>query len=402
MISFDRFLFWFRGYYNICFGKSCAERFISLCNKNDICMRQLYMKEEHYYTKIPKKSYSAAEAYISKAGVECNIVSENGFPYLIKRHRKKLVFFLCLLFFVMLLQYFTTFIWEIKINADEIYTNIQIEKYIKSEHVGIGTKKSSISCEALENALRQKYPGIAWISCEIKGSTLIVKLSETVERKDTVPKSDKPCNIVAVKSALITDIIASKGMPVVEKGAEVKKGDILISGVINITNDYDELIETSYITAEGEVYGIVNYDYSDTFSLNEQKKEYKSTSHALRILFMDRSLTIGKKKNSAYTDIVENTSTVKIFGYSMPVSFSVLDYKKYDIKNTTLTSEEAVDKAKLRLTAYIDNLRKKGVVILENNVKIYVNDNVVRSEGTIKTKELIGVPKELNMITQGE
>ncbi len=58
--------------------------------------------------------------------------------------------------------------------------------------------------------------------------------------------------------------------------------------------------------------------------------------------------------------------------------------------------------AKLILENYINELRKKDVVILENNVKINIVDDKCISYGTIVTEELIGVPEDIILDDQGE
>ena len=43
-------------------------------------------------------------------------------------------------------------------------------------------------------------------------------------------KSDKPQDIVAAKDGVITEMVTRAGTPLAAVGAEVKKGDILVSG----------------------------------------------------------------------------------------------------------------------------------------------------------------------------
>ena len=46
-----------------------------------------------------------------------------------------------------------------------------------------------------------------------------------------------------------------------------------------------------------------------------------------------------------------------------------------------------------RLELYIENLEKKGVEILENNVTIEIVEGKLISSGTIVAKELVGIPE---------
>lgn len=145
-----------------------------------------------------------------------------------------------------------------------------------------------------------EFDKIAWISCDLKGTTLTVKFTETIT-KDITEDFDKPCNIVAVKSAVITKNIVNQGVVTARKGDEVKKGDVLITGVINVTNEYDELIETDYVSAKGFVYGIVEYNYNDSFEISCYEKRYTDKNEKQYSMFLcDRLLKIPKLKKAIW------------------------------------------------------------------------------------------------------
>lgn len=188
------------------------------------------------------------------------------------------------------------------------------------------------------------------------------------------------------------------------KGDEVKKGDVLISGTVNIYNDYDELLETNYVVADGEVYAIVEYNYIDEFDMNSYEKAYTGREKkTYAIMLNQKYIPLGFKNNYDLYDEIINQYKLKM-GTSiyLPVCFYEVYSKEYNTNPHILNDEEAKIKAEKRLNTYIDDLRKKGVEILENNVKILIIDGKCVSQGTIITKELIGVPDELTLINQGE
>ncbi|MCM1208512.1 MAG: sporulation protein, partial [Ruminococcus sp.] len=66
------------------------------------------------------------------------------------------------------------------------------------------------------------------------------------------------------------------------------------------------------------------------------------------------------------------------------------------------TDEEAEEKAENKLQVYIDDLRKKGVEILENNVTISIRNGKCHADGHLVTSELVGIPSDISLFEQGE
>ncbi len=76
---------------------------------------------------------------------------------------------------------------------------------------------------------------------------MIIKIVEA-----TIPETPQllsPRHLVASKNAMVTEIFAEKGKPVVKPNAYVRKGDILISGILG-----DEAHQQT-VVAQGKVKG---------------------------------------------------------------------------------------------------------------------------------------------------
>lgn len=62
------------------------------------------------------------------------------------------------------------------------------------------------------------------------------------------------------------------GHSLIKSGEEVKKGQELISGIVNITDDSQEVVRYEYVQADADVYVRYTIDYYDTFPLTIEKK----------------------------------------------------------------------------------------------------------------------------------
>lgn len=396
-----RFIF---GYLKVCYKGKEKVRFLQLCKKNGVELWDLHKTDDTLTFKISRSDYIYAQNFLDKITGNLEILNKIGIPYLFYRYKKRKIFLLSFMLFLFVIKLFTFYIWKINVTGTKGYTKEEIVKNITENYIPIGTKISNIDCEDLEEKLRLSYPDVAWISCNIKGTELNVNLSETVP-KNTQMDFTVPCNMIAAKDAVISEVMVKDGLSLIHIGDEVKKGDVLITGVINISNEYDEYIETDYVSAKGEVYGITKYDYMDSFPLEYYKKQYtgnKKKTYGFQIInkFINIPYTI--KFNSAY-DCISEEHNIRIGKtYSLPFGVTSFSYREYIPKREIYAEEEAKNIAEERLEIYLADLRKKGVEILENNVKIVMVDGICKASGTIVSKELIGVPSAITIFNQGE
>lgn len=389
---------WFVGTLSIQLSGLGKDRLLNLCKKNDIQIHKLLQEDEYYRFTVTTGDYNKLKRYNEKIKTDINVIDKNGLPHFLYKYKKRKIFLLSFLLFLCFLLMFSNYVWNISVYGNSIYTDVEIIQDVKENYVKLGTPKSKINCSDLEKRLREKYDKVAWISCELKGTNLIINIEETLSSQPNI-KSNHSCNIIAYKDAIITDVVINNGERLVSSGDEVKKNDILITGVVNIYNEYDELIETNYTSASGTVYGIVEYDYYDEFSLQTNKKQYTGkTKKSYYIEIFNNILKLPSKdiKYKNY-DIVTENHRIKIFDdFYMPISVSKNEYNEYTTKPVTLSNEQAKKQAMTKLNSYIDKLKKKGVSIIENNVTIDIVDGKCVASGRIKCKEIVGIPAPID------
>ena len=128
----------------------------------------------------------------------------------------------------------------------------------------VWNEKSRISCEDLEEAMRSRYRDVIWTSIKIYGTKMTVDIQENLlPQEEYEAKSDKPQDIVAAKDGVITEMVTRAGTPLTAVGTEVKKGDILVSGRIEVLNDDGEIMQYLYRPSDADIKAKVLYSYRD-------------------------------------------------------------------------------------------------------------------------------------------
>ncbi len=118
---------------------------------------------------------------------------------------------------------------------------------LKKEGIESGKLKSKVDVQNAINSIRLKRDDISWMSINMKGTNIIVKLAQA-DKRPTIVNPDEYCNIVATKKGIIQKISADTGTILVKPGDIVEKGTILIGGYME-----GKYTDTRYVHAKGKV-----------------------------------------------------------------------------------------------------------------------------------------------------
>lgn len=401
LLKLLRYLF---GYLKVEVKGFAPERFMNLIIKNDVVIWSVNATENGYIFFTGRKNLLKMKPLLQKTNVKLTVVEKYGFPYLVKKNKRRVFFIAGFLICILFVYIMSMFVWEIKVNGTRQLVAQNILKDIEKEYVKLGTRKKEVDCEGLERQLMKKYDEISWIDCNLNGTTLTVSVEEgTVsdENKKSLEKND----IVALKDATITKMITREGKPLVKVKDQVKKGDILISGTIYIYNDNNEVLETNYVPADGDIFGESSELYEDKIDAVCYEKKYDKNSKKYYTFFVfNYCITPFKPKvKSDNADYITQIHKVKLFSdLYLPIGYKKTEIKTYEVVKKTYSKEEAFRILKNNLQKKIQELEGKGVEIIENNVKIEKQENQFLAKGTLKLRESIGGVRQLSMIPAEE
>jgi similar to stage IV sporulation protein len=281
------------------------------------------------------------------------------------------------------------YIWDISILGGSKHTPEAILKFLAINDIKAGIMKKSINGSKIEEDIRLGYSDIGWVSAEIKGTRLIIKITET-NMPAPIIEPTAPSHMVATKEAIVKKIVTRTGTPLVKPGDVVRKGDILVSGVLDVMDDFGGVLDRKPVIASADIVCDSYYDYYDSFSLSHVVRIFtdnKKTGYYITLLGKKLFLYNPRYSYSMY-DIIVNENTSKITdSFYLPFQYGTVTIREYFNQKNKYTEEEAVRIAKERLRRYFDKLADKGVYITKNNVTIDINNNVCISRGKLFVEE---------------
>lgn len=396
-----RFFKWFRGYLLVSLNGYSPERFINLCRNRNILIWDMCKTEDGYQCYMTLRGFRKIRPIAKKTKTKVRIRKRFGMPFFVHKMLKHKGFLLGICIFSTILYVLSLFIWDITLEGNHTYTEDIIFHYLKEMNVEPGVRKSHLSCQEIETAIRKKYPDIGWVSAEIKGTKLNLKIVET-NMPTPYESTDEPRHIVASHDGVVYSIITRQGTPLVKKGDVVKKGDILVSGVIDIILDNSEVINKHAVVADADIQLQTTYKYEK--SIPVQYAEHVKTGWKKRIYSIsvfnhtfDFHNPLKKLRSHKKCDIIATEKKLSLtHSFVLPVTFTSKLYEEYEEEPKTYTREELVEKQNQYFSLYVDGLKDTGVTIVANQVKIRMEKKNCVSAGTLTVLEPVRETKKIN------
>lgn len=151
---------------------------------------------------------------------------------------------LCLCVLVFCIQY--QFVLRVDVCGIELLEEKTVEKFVRRN---TSLAKSKINTKQLEVLLNNEFEQISFVSCAVKGQTLIINIKEKLMPDEMIGDFTP---IIAQKDAKILKINLISGTLCVAVGDYVKKGDILVQPFIE-----DAAGEIKSVEAKAEIVGEV-------------------------------------------------------------------------------------------------------------------------------------------------
>lgn len=380
---------WLMGYLTVHISGTSPERFINLCGNRKIYIWNIVRENEKYKFSLTVRNYRKLKPVVRKTGLIPKIDQKHGLPFLIQKNRKRKGFFIGILICMVLVYIMSLYIWDIEILGGSKYTPQALLKFLGELDIKPGIRKKYIDGSKIEEEIRLAYEDIGWVSAEVKGTRLIIKITET-NMPAPVIEATAPSHMVATKDAVVKEIITRTGTPMVKPGDVVRKGDILVSGIVEVKDDFGGVLNKKPVIASADIVCKSFYDYYDEFPLthivriftNNKKKGYYITLWGKKIFLYN------PRYSYELYDIIVDENTLHITdSFYLPFQYGTVTIREYIEQKNKYSESEAKELAKEKLKRYFDKLSGNGVSILKNNVNITVNNNKCIAEGRIFVEE---------------
>ena len=377
-----------KGYVIIKVSGFSTERFINMASYRGIYIWDMKTYDGYIYIKVSLSGFKFLKECARKTGCKFEIVNRCGLPFFVYRYRKRKLLALGIPAFVIFIYILSSFLWKIDVVGNDRVLDTSIIEMLEKEGIKAGTLKFKVDTKDIAKKLIEEFPDISWASVSLKGTDMIIKISETIKKTDM--EDNTPSDIVATKDGIIESVAVSSGTPLVSQGDVIYKGDVLVSGEI-ILKDGEEEVGRQLTSAKAKVFAKIWYEFYNEVPLfyteniytgNEKDDTYFKFKDIIINILSPNILY----ENFDKTVVYENK--LSIGDYDLPISIIKEKYMEYEVVDKERTEDEAKSIIEYKIEENImDNIPEGDIV--QKDTEYIVKDNKVYAKTTVAVIERI-------------
>lgn len=323
-----------------------TERFINECKKDNIPLWNIENRQGEIFANTNAGGYKQMRSAAKRTGMRLKIIKKRGLRFFINKNRMRSGLCIggvaCLLILITLSQ----FVWRIEVVGNVETQEDEILSVFEEQGVKIGAKTSDLNLKEITETALHSLDALSWASVNKKGSVLCIEVRE----KKKIPEmydSSTPTNVVASDDGVILSSDILQGTEEIKVGSAVRKGDLLISGVVIHKDGTQELIHAD---------GFVRAEIKDNFTVSQSELSIlplKKHQRCTELFFFGFVIPVGLQPDGGI--VSKNSSFLKSGDAYLPVG--VIKTSGLDFSDEETLSEEMSELiCKFKCSEHIKNL----------------------------------------------
>ncbi|WP_018756736.1 sporulation protein YqfD [Paenibacillus terrigena] len=367
-----------RGYVKIMIRGERCEQFVNLAaGKNVEIWDMRYMAGQGMRMKIMLADFFRIRPLLRQTSCRVHVEARYGLPFALQKMGRRKAFITGFFLFFVGLYLLSSLVWKVDVQGNMNIAEDDILKAARAEGIYVFQWSFRLkSQEELSRQLTHRLPGVSWVGVEKRGANITINVAEST--KPEAKQLMNPRHLVAKADAVVTEIFTEQGRAKVRKNSRVKKGSILISGIIGSDQNPQAVV------AKGKVKGLVWHEYQVSVPLLQKERTYTGAFEERNyIITGNRALQVsgyGKVPYDKYETITER-SDAQIGPYKLPVGWMTEKLMEVHYIERHITEDEArkIAMEHAKSDALVKNgpdakIRDENILHQEvKNGKVYLN-----------------------------
>lgn len=411
-MGFLRMWSYLQGYVVIVVEGKQIEKFINMAVSKGYNLWDIYQPRDNLMlAKVDLGVYPALRHVARACRCRMRIRDKKGLPFMaVKIRRRRMLAVGAFLFFVSL-YILSSFIWSVEVTSNRelhLITREQVLEEVSDLGLRRGALRFALDTKEIGESLEKEFPQISWVGVEVRGTKAIVSVVEKILPGEESARG--PGNIVAQKDGIIKEILVLSGEPKVAAGDTVKKGEILISGVIypeplpqeqqqpqeqgDPTQEEPSQREPLYLTAKGIVRARIWYEARVQVPLIERKEVFTGKTQQIVVLeLMGKRVVLrneAREKLNNYRK-QDRAQDLIIWKYRLPLRLVTTTLKEVEKKEFYYNMAEAEALAEKKALEDISSQLPQDFQVVSQRTEVSsANERELKAVVYMETVESIG------------
>ncbi len=385
-----------RGFARIAVECAYPERFINLCAVHHVAFwgadRIGVLRLE---LTIPARCVEQAEEFASKLGGTLTLLKQRGALFFLGRFRKRYALIAGLFICIAALFVSNRYIWEFTVEGNKNVPDEAILEALREIGITTGTPASAVDIVDIRNRVLLKLDELSWVAVNVSGSRASVVVRERVEKPEIFSRHT-PVNIIASKAGLITRIDALSGSAQVYPGDTVKKGQLLVSGLIDSAQ-----VGVRLVNARADVTARTWTELRAITPTGAVGKRYTGRSKTrYALVFAGKRVNLYRNTGQPYAmyDKISKTASLRIAnGFSFPVMLVKETFTEYMPVSYQMDEPVAEGLLRQRLGEALRKDLSQGGQILSESVIFHAEPGFISAVLNAECLEQIDLAQKVEM-----
>ncbi|WP_028544932.1 sporulation protein YqfD [Paenibacillus taiwanensis] len=255
-----------RGYVRVRIRGQYAEQLLNKLSAKQMLIWDVAREEDNqvsFFMMLP--DFFRLRPLLKETGCRVHVEARFGLPFSVKQVRKRTFFISGLFLFLLGMYMLSSLIWTIDVKGNERISTDDVLAAAREEGIypfqwTFRMKK----LDTLSKELNARLPSTSWIGVTRQGTKVVIHVVESTVAENRTLRN--PSHLIARTDAVVTEIIAKAGRAVVRPNTRVKKGSVLISGIVGSAQAQQA------VPAKGVVRGLVWHEYEISSPLISKQK----------------------------------------------------------------------------------------------------------------------------------
>ena len=346
MLWFLRFL---KGYLRVRFFGDYCEEILNIAARNRITLWDTRLVKRDIECNISLENFSKLHMLLRGKAIRVHILEKKGLPFKTTKYKNRVGIFLGFIIMAAILWALSQRVWIISVTGNKKIPDDKILAICDEVGIKKGIKKNKTEPKRKRQELLLKADGLSWAAINIEGCKLTVNVSET-KKKDGV---ESPCNLNASADGIIKKINVSAGNCLEKNGDTVKRGDVLVSGILELADS------THFVKSIGEIMAETTRSITVEGSFNRQSVNLTGKNKAksvLEIFGVKIPLYLGKEYREYTSEL--KAKNLKLFETELPITLYSRKFSFIERQNVTVNEKKLKEELNQKVEDY---LKSEGV-----------------------------------------
>ncbi|MCL2054210.1 MAG: sporulation protein YqfD [Oscillospiraceae bacterium] len=365
------------------------DKLINELKESSLAVRNMTVNKSEVRGQIYRNGFEELKEIARLNGGQAVALNKKGLIFTVKRYERRYGIAAGAALSLGLIFFLSNIVLTIEVYGNDTLSENQIISLLSDYNLKIGSFIPGLNMREIEREVLVATDELAWVGIRNTGCRVSVEVSEIGDYPE-MSQSHSPRNIISARDAQIVDVRnLHAGMLTHMLGDGVKKGEVIISGVIETTYG-----ESYFVHATGDVIGRYSEKTVFTQSYEDESIAYLEKAYRKSFYFFGAKIPLYVFRVQGDYEYDESLSLFSVFNLKIPAGIVYSEYKLYEIESKKYTPDEARELLAEKVRTYEKNfLDGEDLLIVDKEIHISENQSDVTAVVKYTLEGNISVPQ---------